>query len=821
MTPEQWKQVKELFQAALERPPEERPKFVVDASAGNENLFREVVSLLGFDARAGTFIESPATAVVPELFSLQPSRFVGRRIGPYRILKEIGHGGMGAVFLAERADEQYEQRVAIKLVKTGFDNVSITNRFLKERQILANLDHPNIANLLDGGTTEDGSPYLVMEFIDGLAIDKYCDGHRLAIAERLKLFRIVCAAVAHAHRNLVIHRDLKPSNVLVTNQGIPKLLDFGIAKILNSHLSAFPTDRTAATVRLMTPDYASPEQVRGDNITTSSDIYSLGVLLYKLLTGHHPYLLKKNLAKEIERVVCSQEPERPSTIVTHNKLGPSDNGASQTTVTPDSVSNDRDTQPEKLRRLLGGDLDNIVLMALRKEPERRYSSVEQFSEDIRRHLEGLPVIARKDTLFYRSEKFLTRHKFGVAAAAVVLLTLIAGIVGTTWQARVARNQRVKAEQRFNDVRRLANSFMFEIHDSVQNLPGSTATRQLLVTRALEYLNSLAQESRDDPSLQRELVTAYIRIGNVQGNPNNANLGDRNGAMQSYRQALLISGQLAATNPTDAQALRWRGVIREKMSDVQAATGDIAGAVESARSSLSAFKALAEADPTNIAAQQSLAISHIKAGDVLGNPNFPNNGDQAGGMGNYRSSLTTLQSLNKSDPNNSKTQRLLGLVYERIGTMNEEEGDVVAARDNYLESRVIRHSLATGSPENTEVIRDLAIAHEKVANVMIATGNLTGALESRLKSLEIFSQLAKADPGNAQARQSLAISYMHLADLFGNPDSLNMDRRAEAVKNYRLAREILTELKKTDATDTKTQSTLDRINDLLKRITNQA
>ncbi len=817
MTAEQWQKVKELFQSALERAPEERQAFLVDACKGNDRLVREVVSLLKFDARADGFIEAPATAVVPELFTPRPSKFVGSRIGPYLIIREIGQGGMGAVCLAERADEQYEQRVAIKLVKPGLDSAFIINRFLSERQILANLDHPNIANLLDGGTTEDGSPYLVMEFIDGLPIDQYCDVHRLPIKDRLKLFTTVCAAVAHAHRNLIIHRDLKPSNVLVTDQGTPKLLDFGIAKILVPDTSALPTEFTAANVRLMTPDYASPEQVRGDTITTSSDIYSLGVLLYKLLTGHHPYRVKKNLAKEIERVVCEQEPERPSTMVSRTEDASSTNGASRLTVTPVSVSSDRDTEPGKLRRLLGGDLDNIVLMAMRKEPQRRYLSVEQFSEDVRRHLEGLPVIARKDTLVYRTEKFVRRHKVGVAAAAMVLFTLIAGIVGTAWQARVARTQRVKAERRFNDVRRLANSFMFEIHDSVQNLPGSTGTRQLLVMRAIEYLNSLAQESHDDPSLQRELVAAYIRIGNVQGNPNNANLGDTTGAMQSYRQALKLAGQLAAVNPADTQARRSLGVIREKMSDVQSVTGDIAGAVESAQSAWTSFKALADSDPGNGGSQMSLAISHIKVGDVLGNPNFPNKKDHAGSLSNYRSSLAIFQSLDKSDPNNPKTRRLLALVYERLGTMHELEGNIVSARENYLESQAIRQWLAQSAPENTETTRDLAIAHEKIGNVMIAMGNLTAALESRRKSLEIFSQLAKADPGNVQARQSLAISYMHLGELFGDPEYANLGQPAEALKNYRAAMEILKALKETDPTDTKTQTTIDRINGLMQRL----
>jgi eukaryotic-like serine/threonine-protein kinase len=817
MTAEQWLKVKELFQSAVERAPEERHAFLVDACKGDDLLVREVASLLKFDAQADAFIETPATAVVPELFTPQLSKFVGRRIGPYRIVKEIGQGGMGAVCLAERADQQYEQRVAVKLVRPGLDSAFITNRFLSERQILANLDHPNIANLLDGGTTEDGSPYLVMEFIDGLPIDRYCDVHRLSIRERLKLFITICAAVAHAHRNLIIHRDLKPSNVLVTDQGVPKLLDFGIAKILSPDPSTAPTDHTAAHVRLMTPDYASPEQVRGDSITTSSDIYSLGVLLYKLLTGHHPYRVKKNLAKEIERVVCEQDPERPSTIVSRPGDGPSTNGNSRVTVTPASVSSHRDTEPGKLRRLLGGDLDNIVLMAMRKEPQRRYLSVEQFSEDIHRHLEGLPVIARKDTLVYRTEKFVRRHKFGVAAAALVLLTLIAGIVGTAWQARVARSERARAEHRFNDVRRLANSFMFEIHDSVQNLSGSTGTRQLLVARALEYLNSLAQESHDDPSLQRELVAAYIRIGNVQGNPNNANLGDTVGAMQSYHQALNLTEQLVTANRNDPQARRWVGVVREKMSDVQSVTGDIAGAIESAQSSWTAFKALAESDPGNSAAQQSLAISYIKVGDVLGNPNFPNNRDQAGSLTNYLASLAIFQSLDKSDPNNPKIRRFLALVHERIGTMHELEGNIVSARENYLESQAIRQWLASSAPENTEVVRDLAIAHEKIGNVMIAMGNLNAALESRRKSLEIFNRLAKGDSGNVQARQSLAISYMHLGELYGDPDSPNLGQRSEAVKNYRAAIEILKALKEADPTDTKIQTTIERVNGLMQRL----
>jgi serine/threonine protein kinase len=403
---------------------------------------------------------------------------------------------MGTVYLAERADAQYEKQVAIKLVRPGCYSESIIDRFRHERQILAGLDHPNIAKLLDGGTSEDGLPYFVMDFIEGLPIDEYCDQRQLSITERLGLFRTVCLAVQYAHRNLIVHRDLKPSNILVTADGVPRLLDFGIARIINPVPSSDAAE-TTATLRLMTLEYASPEQVRGEPITTASDIYSLGVLLYRLLTGHSPYRSKSRLASDRVQAICEEEPENPSTAIARRVIDEDGNDS----ITPESVSRHRSSQPDKLRRRLAGDPDNIVLMALRKEPERRYASVEQFSEDIRRHLEGLPVIARKDTLGYRAGKFIQRHKAGVAAAALILIILLAGIEATGRQARLA-------ERRFDDVRKLANSLLFEVHSAIENLPGATSARELLTKRALEYLDKLAAEAGDDPQLQRELAAAY-------------------------------------------------------------------------------------------------------------------------------------------------------------------------------------------------------------------------------------------------------------------------------------------------------------------------
>jgi WD40 repeat protein/tRNA A-37 threonylcarbamoyl transferase component Bud32 len=360
---------------------------------------------------------------------------------------------MGEVYLAKRADDEYQKRVAIKLIKRGMDTRAILHRFRQERQILAALDHPNIAKLLDGGTTEDGLSYFVMEYVQAVPIDVYCDAHRLSTVARLELFRTVCSAVHYAHQNLIVHRDLKPANVLITADGVPKLLDFGIAKILNPDPGSPAMEETATVVRLMTPDYASPEQACGQKITTASDVYSLGVLLYELLTGHLPYGMATHGPHQIDRVMCEQEPEKPSAAISRIEEAWGANGP-QTALTPELVSRTREGLPQKLRRRLTGDLDNIILMALRKEPSRRYASVEQFAEDIGRFLADRPVIARKDTVTYRGVKFVRRNKLGVIAAGLIAVSLLAGIVTATWQARRANQQWIRAEQQESDNRRL-------------------------------------------------------------------------------------------------------------------------------------------------------------------------------------------------------------------------------------------------------------------------------------------------------------------------------------------------------------------------------
>ena len=425
MTPEQWEKVKEVVEAGLERDGDARSRFVDEACAGDPSLRAEIWELIASSEQAGSFMAgSLFDAATPLAAEDRDASLDGQRLGAYRIVRELGYGGMGTVYLAARDDEAYRKDVAVKLIKRGMDTEAIVRAFRTERQILATLDHPNIARLLDGGTTDDGRPYFVMDYIEGLPFDVYCDVHTVPILERLKLFRIVCSAVHYAHQRGVIHRDLKPGNILVTAGGVPKLLDFGIAKVLNPELSSLTTGSTT-TVRPLTPAYASPEQARGEAITPVSDVYSLGVLLYELLTGHRPYRLQGQTPHEVERVICEEEPQRPSTAVSRIEE-PCDGF---TAITPASVATARGDQADTLRHTLTGDLDTIVLMALRKEPGQRYASVDLLSDDLRRHLEGLPILARKPSVLYRTTKLVGRNRATAVTAAIgLIVSLVLGSV---------------------------------------------------------------------------------------------------------------------------------------------------------------------------------------------------------------------------------------------------------------------------------------------------------------------------------------------------------------------------------------------------------
>jgi len=607
MTPERWQEVQRVFHDALERPQEVRPAFLAEACGADVELRAEVASLLRSAEEGTDFLETPPEGAVPP----DPAP---ARIGPYRILGELGRGGMGTVFLATRADEQFRKRVAIKVVRQGMDPDAI-RRFRQERQILAGLEHPNIARLLDGGSTGDGRPYVVLEYVEGQNFLAWCDAQGLGVRERIALFRTVCRAVQYAHQNLVVHRDLKPANILVTGDGTPKLLDFGIAKLLNAEVSEGPSDMTQAAQRLLTPEYASPEQMRGERITTASDVYSLGVVLFELLTSKRPYRLDTGTPEEVARVVCEQAPEKPSLACRR-----------------------------EWRREIAGDLDTIVLKSLRKEPARRYVSAEQLAEDLRRHAEGLPVAAQRDTLGYRAGKFFRRHRVAAAAAAVVLVTLVGGIAATSRQARIARAEKARGDRRFQDVRRLSNSFLFEFHDAIATLPGSTPARELIVRRALEYLGTLAKEGGGDPALQRELAEAYQKLGDVQGMATWANLGDTGGARESYRAALAILEPLAAGPDGTARDRDEMALCHLRLSKVAINSWDIERALEHARRAVELREELRRSGAAGPDAANRLGSAYHNFGLVLSL-----RGDKRGALEVLRKSLAQFETARRANP----------------------------------------------------------------------------------------------------------------------------------------------------------------------------
>jgi serine/threonine-protein kinase len=474
----------ELVKAAVERGPEHWDAFLDEECKSDPAMRAEVDSLLKHQKHVEQFIEPGALHLAADSFLHAGAERAGQIVGDYQVLSRLGIGGMGEVHLAQ--DTKLRRKVALKLVRAGMDTSEIVARFRQEEQILASLNHPNIAQLYGAGIAGGDVPFLVMEYIEGVRIDEYCKSKALSTAARLELFRKVCSAVLYAHQRLIIHRDLKPSNILVTTEGEPKLLDFGIAKLLEGQ-DAFTRMQTTLP-GVMTPDYASPEQVRGEAITTSTDVYSLGVLLYELLTGQRPYRLKTRSPDEIARAITDQEPERPSTAIARG----------------DGNSNTQTTNPKLLR----DDLDNIVLMALRKEPSRRYASVGQFSEDVRRYLQGSPVLAHKDTLSYRATKFVKRHKIGVAAAAAIVLTLLGGIIATAWQAKRATDQaRIAAEQarvaaQERDRARVETAKAARINDFLQNVLGFVSVGYLSPNPQKKNVATIA-EALDEASRRAE------------------------------------------------------------------------------------------------------------------------------------------------------------------------------------------------------------------------------------------------------------------------------------------------------------------------------
>lgn len=500
MSTERWRQIEALFKAAITQEPEDIEAYLIE-NCEDEALRKEVYALLKADHQADQYLSSVFSRGLEQFHGEESDPRIGTRIGPYKVIRLLGRGGVSSVYLVQRDDRQYRKFLALKLVRRGMDTADILNRFRHERQILASLDHPNIARFYDGGTTEDGVPFFVMEKIDGMPITAYCDEKQLPLRKRLELFCEVCSAVELAHRNLVVHRDLKPSNILVTQEGVPKLLDFGIAKLLNPELVGGGTlAPTAQATKLMTPGYASPEQIKGGQISTASDIYSLGVLLYEMLTGRRPYRESRDFST-LERQILEEIPRAPSQV-TWQKQDPDD----QRTWEP--IAQARGTTPEQLRKLLSGDLDNITMLALRKEPSRRYPSVAQFREDIQRHMQGHPVKARKDTLGYRTGKFIGRNRLGVGMALLATLTTLTLLVVLFVQSGQLRQERdlvVRERDRAQKALALVDD-LFKMTDP-EKTRGDHITAMELLDRGAERTLEL-DDDRDTSFLLETLASLY-------------------------------------------------------------------------------------------------------------------------------------------------------------------------------------------------------------------------------------------------------------------------------------------------------------------------
>ena len=723
MSTSRWKEVRRLFDEASELPDSERDAFIAAANTSPE-ILREVRSLLSQLQEDPGFLEAPTV----DLPAARPP-LPWRQIGPWRLVDEVGQGGMGTVYRAVKTGEGFEKTVALKVIRPGMNMAFAVEHFLAERQILASLDHPHIAKLFDGGTTPEGLPYFVMEFIEGETLVAWADRRGLNLHERIDLFRPICAAVHYAHQHLVVHRDIKPGNVLVTPDGTPKLLDFGLAKLIDPQ-GAGELDKTATAFRMLTPEYASPEQVRGDRITTPSDVYSLGVLLYRLLAGRGPYRVTTQTPQALVHAVLEQE-------------------------------------PESVRGTLGEDLDTILAMSMRKEPERRYASAEDLSEDLRRYLQGLPVHARKATPSYRLSKFVTRHRVAVAAALLISISLIGGAGMALWQAKRARESEALAQRRFNDIRKLANEYLFEFHDAIHDLPGATRARSLVIRRGLEYLDRLSADAGDDLVLVEELAAAYERLGELQAGGQagqvESNLGDNAGAVTSFEKAVALREKVAAKRPDGLGERRALANACAKLALARAHSLMPAPTVtplfEKAHTLLMDVVSRA---PLDRDAGRDLAFNHRHLAalfDALGEPSKA--------LAAAREEARLFGRLTEEDPRNEADRRQNGIALQNLGSrLPADEAAPLLQKAFETAEELLRR-------EPMSVERQLDMADSLSALGANAVRRKDDRAEANYRrALEIRTEVAGRDTIDARPQTGLAQSHLALAHLElrrGRPD----------------------------------------------------
>ena len=772
-----WARVKQALAEVLSVAPAEREQAIDAACAGDQDLRREVEEYLRYERRAEVLLAAPAAGE-----SLPAEQPAPERVGPWRILRESGRGGMGVVYLAERDDGEYRQLAALKLVRDRRGSAVFVDLLRRERQILAQLEHPNIARLLDGGTTPAGQPYYAMEYVEGEPLAEYCRRRNLSMPQRLRLFLKVCDAVNYAHRRLIIHRDLKPGNILVNAEGEPKLLDFGLAKVLDPTVEG---ELTVSGTPLLTPTYASPEQLRGEHLTTATDVYSLGVILYELISGRLPYDKPGQTLFRLWTAVCEETPAPPGVTT---------------------------------------DLDSIVLMALRNQPEQRYSSVDAFVADVERYLDGRPVRAHQGNVLYRFRRFVVRHKWAVStAAAVFVATCLA--LGFIWRAER------RAELRFLQLRQLARSVVFELHDSIAELPGSTAARKLLVERSLEYLRSLEASRGHDAKLKWELAEAYKRIGDAQGNPAIPNLGDSAGAADSYAHARRLLHEIIAENSADSLARSTLANLDRTYADILWDHGRKSESLAVQREALETLKQAAERDPKP-AARKSLALAQWGLAVSLTQAQ-----DWPAAAQAWQQTLALYESLAREPDagitarrNVALSDKRLAAVYmqqhrfqeaiERLGAAERIDRARLAAEPlspqakmdlsfdlsdlslalttigrteegvaRCAEALALRRQVAQADPHDYRARFTVGRSLNRLAAAYQSAGNPGAAIRSAREGVEIMSAVCTHDPANQQVRKETALAYTELGRLYRAQSDW---KRAESA--YRRALALLLELK---------------------------
>jgi tetratricopeptide (TPR) repeat protein/tRNA A-37 threonylcarbamoyl transferase component Bud32 len=739
MTPERYQELRRSFEELLELRPEERARTLQEISNRDAEFGAELRRLLAEHGRTAALLDRPPV----EAFAHRKQE--ARQLGPYFLQREIGSGGMGVVYEAMRVDGSYRKRVAIKILRRDLSSKVFLTRFERERQILARLEHPHIASIFDAGETPDGDPYFVMEHVDGVPITKYAETHGLTVSQRLDLFLQACDAVQYAHRNLTVHRDLKPSNILVTEAGAVKLLDFGVAKLIETEAGTADAPPTEA---LLTPAYTSPEQIRREPASTSGDVFQLGILLYELLAGEHPFQRKGRLPHEVMRAICDDEPPPPSALARNHA------------------------------RQIRGELDTIVLTALRKQPSWRYPSAEQMADDIGRYRRGWPVLATGNSVAYRLRKFARRQWLALAATAAVILLLMAGILVTLRQARLAemaraeaeqqraaanrqrdaaeRAQAVAAEQRqkalehYQEVRALASSILFDLYDGVRDLAGSDTARRLIVAKVQHQLELLNTDSGQDIGLQRDLAASYERMGELRVDARQPDKNDAGAAVESYRHAVELRRQIvsrAAALPRDRRDL---ALSLAKLGDGEFLASEATQALASyqdARTMAESARRAHPEDPSFARAlgtvQERLCIALLATGNT------------AGALQSCREGIATLSPLAQTQKDNIEVQRLIATAegsYANALRLSGKPQDAVVQARLAVESLQALQSLA---PSNAEYRRLASSAETILAGSLAASGDIPGSLDAFGRSIRSMEIAVEIDPSDLRSPLRLA------------------------------------------------------------------